>query len=302
MASLNIAFENQRTADFTPIQVTPNQTTLSGSVSLTGKGLHSGADTKVTIYPAPKDTGIIFSVGGEHIPAVAENVVDLSRGTTLGKNGRRVMTVEHLLSALYGKGVDNAIIDVDGGETPAIDGSAYAYSEAIDSAGVVELESPRRFIRLKEPICVQSGDSFIIAVPAPSFQVSYVLNYDHPMIGSQIRTYVLDESDYGAEIAPARTFVLYEEVAALLDQDLARGGTIDNVIVIWQDRLSSSLRFEDELVRHKILDIIGDFALCGGLVEAEVLAVKSGHRLNNEFARRIRQIVCEESGDSTCTK
>lgn len=263
------------------------QMTLANSVRLSGKGLHSGLETVVDIHPAPENTGIVFRHGMHSISGLASNVVDTSRGTTIGFNGFKVLTIEHLMAALRGTGIDNAYVEVVGGETPALDGSARLYIEAIESVGRTEQEAERNRINITEPICVRRKDSFILAVPASEMSITYVLNYDHPMIGSQTASYVLNEVDFGKQIAPARTFVLYEEVAGLLDRELARGGSIENVIVIWRDRMSSPLRFPDELVRHKVMDIIGDLALVGGVINADILAVKSGHALNVEFAKEV---------------
>ena len=263
------------------------QMTLANSVKLSGKGLHSGRETVVEIYPAPENTGIVFRHGLHMVSGIASNVIYTSRGTTIGFNGFRVLTVEHLMAALRGSGVDNAYVEVVGGETPALDGSAAPYMDAIGSVGLVEQDAERRCFTLTEPICVRRKDSFILAVPASEMSITYVMDYDHPMIGSQTSAYVLGKGDFAKEIAPARTFVLYEEVAGLLDRELAKGGNLDNVIVIWPDRMSSALRFPDELVRHKVMDIVGDLALVGGIVNAEILAVRSGHALNIEFAKQV---------------
>lgn len=271
----------------TILSVSGFQMTLADSVKLSGKGLHSGRETVVEIHPAPENTGIVFRHGMHMVSGIASNVIDTSRGTTIGFNGFRVLTVEHLMAALRGSGVDNAYVEVVGGETPALDGSAEPYVRAIESVGLVEQEAERRRITLTEPICVRRKDSFILAVPASEMSITYVMNYDHPMIGSQTSAYVPGEGDFAKEIAPARTFVLYEEVAGLLDRELAKGGNLDNVIVIWPDRMSCALRFPDELVRHKVMDIVGDLALVGGIVNAEILAVRSGHALNIEFAKQV---------------
>lgn len=263
------------------------QKTLASPVTLEGTGLHGGGKVRVVIHPAPEDTGIVFYDGGCEVPGVVFNVIDTSRGTTIGINGCRVRTIEHLMSALRGTGVDNAVVEVFGSETPALDGSAWPYVEAIDAVGLVVQESARKTISIDQPVCVQTNGSFILAVPAQELRITYVMSYDHPLIGSQTATYRLKEADFGTEIAPARTFVLYEEVAGLFESQLARGGSLDNVIVVWQDRMSSDLRFPDELVRHKLVDLVGDLALIGGLLHAEVLAVKSGHTLNIKFASEV---------------
>jgi len=271
------------------------QKTLADTVVLYGTGLHSGRDTSVTIHPAPVDSGILFTDGKHTVEGIAANVVDTSRGTTIGFNGTRIRTVEHLMAALRGTGIDNAVIEVSGEETPALDGSALPYVEAFKKVGAVDLGVERRPVVLEEPVWVSSNGSFILAVPAPRLSITYVMAYDHPLIGRQTATYVLREGDFADEIAPARTFVLYEEVAGLLESELARGGSLDNVIVIWPDRMSSELRFPDELARHKVVDLVGDLALTGGLLQAEVLAVKSGHSLNIEFANAVNSHLAHSS-------
>lgn len=295
MEMTTLSIENEVIAACRPLSETPHslQSTLMSSVKLTGTGLHSGGETRVIIHPAPENTGIMFRRDSSCVAGLACNVTDTSRGTTIGENGATILTVEHLMAALRGRGVDNAVIEVSGPELPALDGSARPYVEAIDSVGLAEQSVYRNAIILKEPVWVQGKDSFVLAVPAPYLQITYVLNYDHPMIGSQTATYVFKESDFGQEIAPARTFVLYEEVAGLLDRNLARGGSLDNAIVIYRDHMSSELRFPDELVRHKVMDLVGDVALVGGLLQAEILAVKSGHRLNVEFAREVSRVIAE---------
>ena len=294
MVMLNIDGRTPSASEARRAAAASMQTTLADAVKLSGKGLHSGGDTSVFIHPAPENTGVMFRNGAQRIRGLAANVVDTSRGTTIGVNGSRVRTVEHLMAALRGSGVDNAFVEVVGPETPALDGSALPYVEAIDSVGLAELEARRRTIAITEPIHVQEEDSFILAVPAPRLSITYVMNYDHPMIGSQSATYVTNRDDFAGEIAPARTFVLYEEVVGLLDNDLARGGSLDNVIVVWRDRLSSELRFPDELARHKLMDLVGDLSLVGGFLQAEVLAVKSGHTLNVEFARSVSRAVANQ--------
>jgi UDP-3-O-acyl N-acetylglucosamine deacetylase len=266
------------------------QMCLAERVQLSGTGLHSGAECIVTVHPAEESTGILFREGSHCVPGDAFHVVDTSRGTSLGFNGTRIRTVEHLMAALRGVGIDNAVVEVSGAELPALDGSALPYCDAFMAAGLVEQTANRTPVKIDEPVCVRQNGSFILAIPASELRLTYVMNYDHPLIGSQSATYVLREWDFAQEIAPARTFVLYEEVAGLLDNDLARGGSFDNAIVLWQDRMSSKLRFKDELVRHKVMDLIGDLSLVGGLLQAEVVAVKSGHALNVEFAREVKRV------------
>ncbi len=254
---------------------------------ISGTGLHSGDNAVVVLHPAEVDTGIVFGGSGERVAGIAANVVETSRGTTLGRNGTRFRTVEHLMAALHGLGIDNSYVEVQGSEMPALDGSSMPYVEAISSAGTITLDKPRNVLRLKEPVWIKRSGSFILAVPSDRLKITYVMSYKHPLIGTQTATFVITESNFKRKIAPARTFVMYEEIAGLISQELAKGGSLQNAIVVWQDRLSSDLRFPDELARHKVLDLVGDMALVGGKFAAEIVAVKSGHAMNVEFARKL---------------
>ncbi|HOM72306.1 MAG TPA: UDP-3-O-acyl-N-acetylglucosamine deacetylase [Armatimonadota bacterium] len=269
------------------------QRTLAERVTISGTGLHSGDRCVVVLHPAQADSGIISARNGERVQGIAENVVETARGTTIGQNGSRIRTIEHLMAALHGLGIDNACIEVQGSELPALDGSSMPYVEAILSIGTVDLKKPRSLLRLKEPVYLRSNGSFILAVPSNQPKFTYVLRHEHPLIGSQSATCVLTETNFSRDIAPARTFVMYEEIAGLISQHLAKGGSFDNAIVVWQDRTSSDLRFPDELARHKLLDLIGDVALVGGRLMADILAVKSGHALNVEFARMLTEHISD---------
>jgi len=263
------------------------QQTLARQVKISGTGLHSGDLCEVILHPAEDNAGIVFMGNGERVAGLAVNVVETARGTTIGFNCKRFRTVEHLMAALHGLGIDNLYVEVHGPEMPALDGSSMPYVEAILSAGAVKLTQPRNLLKLASPVYVKRNDSFILAVPSDTFKITYVLKYEHPMIGSQTATFEISEDGFARDIAPARTFVMYEEIAALISQQLAKGGSIENAIVVWQDRFSSDLRFNNELVRHKVLDLIGDLALVGGKFSAEIIAVKSGHALNVEFAQEL---------------
>ena len=269
----------------------PNeQRTLKSAVKLSGHGLHSGDMCEVTIQPAGADSGIVFVQDGCLIPGVVASVVGLARGTTVGSNGGEIMTVEHLMAALRGSGVDNAIVEVRGSETPALDGSAGPFVDAIREVGTEAQGKPRRVYRLRERVSIEANGGCIVASPSQFLKISYALDYDHPMIGAQTVVFTFDEGAFQDEIAPARTFVLYEEVAGLLADRLAQGGSPSNTVVVWRDHLSSALRFSDEFARHKILDIIGDLALIGGELRADIVAVKSGHALNIQLARKVSEI------------
>jgi UDP-3-O-[3-hydroxymyristoyl] N-acetylglucosamine deacetylase len=265
------------------------QRTLKNSVTISGTGLHSGDKAVVTIHPATVNAGIVFGGNGSEVRGLVSNVVDTSRGTTLGSNGTRVRTVEHLLAALRGTGVDNAFVEVQGPEMPALDGSALGFVEAIGSVGTIEQPEPKTVMTLSEPIWVRANGSYILAVPSSRLRITYIMRYEHPLIGSQSVRFVLQEKQFAKNIAPARTFVLYEELAGLKSQQLARGGSIQNAIVVWRDRVSSDLRFRDEFARHKVLDLVGDMTLLGEELRADIVAVKSGHALNVEFVRQVRE-------------
>jgi len=193
------------------------------------------------------------------------------------------------MAALRGTGIDNAFVEVQGSEMPALDGSALPFVQAISLVGAFEQREKRAVMGLAEPVWVKANGSFILAVPSKCLRITYVMRYEHPMIGSQFVRFVLHEKRFARDIAPARTFVLYEELPELKSQQLARGGSLTNAIVVWRDRMSSDLRFRDELARHKVLDLLGDLALLGEELRADIVAVKSGHALNVEFVRKVRE-------------
>lgn len=268
-----------------------NQRTLRSAVRVEGVGVHTGKRSRVTVQPAQENTGITFLASGQQIPALAEYVVGTDRCTTLGRDGVRVMTVEHLLSALAGMGVDNALIEVEGEEIPVLDGSAMPWVERFREAGLVEQAAPRPRVRLAQPVSVMAGDRGLWAVPHPERMLIAAVHYAHPLVGTQVAWFPLDKIDYSEEIAPARTFGFWEEVEALLARGKALGGSLDNALVIFPDRYSTPLRFPDEVLRHKVLDLLGDLALVGAQVEALLVAVKPSHTLNTAFAIALRQTI-----------
>ncbi len=270
------------------------QCTLADSVYVEGVGVHTGRHARVTVRPADADSGIVFCVDGKRIPALAEYVVATDRCTTLGVNGVRVMTVEHLMSALAGLGVDNAEIVVDGEEIPVLDGSGLAWAKRFHEAGIRELQAERRRVPLARPVSVMAGDRGIWAMPHPERLLIATVRFEHPLVGTQVAWFDLDKIDYLEEIAPARTFGFWEEVEALLARGKALGGSLENALVIFPDRYSAPLRFPDEVLRHKVLDLIGDIALVGAQVEALFVAIKPSHALNTAFALALRQTILGE--------
>ncbi len=269
------------------------QHTLAKPSSLEGMSLHTGEKVTLTLQPAPVDFGFKFRrmdlADQPFIPASVEKVQKVERSTTIAEGGVNVHTVEHVLSALTGMGVDNAIIEMNANEPPIADGSALPYVELIKKAGIVAQDAPRRVFELREPIYLESRDgSLLTIVPDKKFRISCT------HVGPQGRTTQffsteINPETYEKEIAAARTFVFYEDIAPLLEKGLIKGGTLESAVVIRGDTALSKhpLRFEDEFVRHKILDIIGDLSLFGRRIMGHVIAVRPGHGPNTELARAI---------------
>jgi len=261
------------------------QTTLAESVEARGIGLHTAVPVQVRLMPAPPDTGYVFrrtDLGGFEIPATVESVAHCSYATTLMRTGVMLSTVEHLLSALRGCGVDNAYIEVDNLEVPIMDGSAEAFAEMIESAGLVDQPTARRALLVREKVSAVSGNRSITIEPADAYEIDCVIDFPHPLIGVQHRSVTLDNGSFAREIASARTFGFIEEVEALRRANLIRGGSLDNAIVLTRDGMlnETGLRWSDEFVRHKILDIIGDLALLSMPLLGRVTAERSGHLLH----------------------
>ena len=261
------------------------QTTIGQPFHAQGAGLHSASPVQVTVSPAPAYTGYLFrrtDLNDFEIPASPQFVSHVSYATTLMKSGVMISTVEHLLSALLGCGVDNAIIQVDSLEVPILDGSSRQWVELIEQAGIVELPAPRAFLRVLKRIEVRDKNRVMSIEPAEEFRISCEIDFNHPMIGVQHREIRFGVGDYAREIAPARTFGFVHELELLRQSGLARGGSLENAIALTPDGILNPdpLRFPDEFVRHKILDIIGDLALAGMPILGHVRASRSGHGLH----------------------
>ncbi len=261
------------------------QTTLAAAVDASGIGLHTAVPVTVRLMPAPPDTGYVFrrtDLGGFEIPATVESVAHCSYATTLMRTGVMLSTVEHLLAALRGCGIDNAYIEVDNLEVPIMDGSAEAFAEMIESAGVIEQPLARRALLVRERVSAVSGNRSITIEPADAYEIDCTIDFSHPLIGLQHRSLTLDNGSFARDIASARTFGFIEEVEALRRANLIRGGSLDNAIVLTKHGMlnETGLRFADEFVRHKILDIIGDLALLGMTLLGRVRAERSGHLLH----------------------
>lgn len=258
------------------------QTTLGAAAETDGIGLHTGVQVKVRLLPAPPDTGYVFrrtDLGGFEIPATVESVAHCGYATTLMRTGVMLSTVEHLLAALRGLGVDNVFIEVDNLEIPILDGSAEVFAEMIERAGIVEQPLARRALLVRERVRFEQGNRRISVEPADSYQIDCLIDFPHPMIGVQRFSLELNDGAFSREIAAARTFGFSAEIEELQRSNLIRGGSLDNAIVLTPEGMmnQTGLRFRDEFVRHKILDIIGDLALLGMPILGKVKAERSGH-------------------------
>ncbi len=299
------------------------QRTIAKKVSMKGTGLHTGTECKLTFKPAPENHGIKFvraDLGGKpEIPAIADNVVDVSRGTTIGIGEAKVHTVEHVLAAIVGLQIDNIIIEVVGIEPPVGDGSSLRFCEALQKAGFEQQSVPKDYLIIDQTIMHHEDDNQIdiVALPLDNYRVTVMVDYQNPALGSQ-HTGLFDlEKEFEKEFAPARTFCFLSEVEELANQNLIKGGDLNNAIVILDHELNKKeyksltsrlglkeemfagdngilnnkkLRFKNEPVRHKLLDLMGDLALIGAPIKAQILAARPGHKANVEFAKQVRKL------------
>jgi UDP-3-O-[3-hydroxymyristoyl] N-acetylglucosamine deacetylase len=272
------------------------QQTIRRPVSLSGIGLHSGEPSSIVLSPAAADTGILFrGPDGTLIPANAEHVVDSRSATTLGAYGVRIRTVEHLMAALAALGIDNLLVDVGGPEVPAADGSAKPFVDLLRSAGRVSLPVERQPLILREPIRVGDGQRWLEATPAESLRISYTLDNSHPVIGLQVASFEITEPVFADEVAGARTYGFLKDVPMMRQNGLARGGSLDNAVVVGKRIvLNDRLRFPDEFVRHKILDLAGDLHLLGRPVVGHVVGRNAGHALNYQLVVAIQKVMAAE--------
>ena len=300
------------------------QQTLKGPISFSGKGLHTGVEVTMTVNPAGVDNGIVFRridvEGTPLVPALCDNVTDTSRGTTIESNGVKVSTIEHIMSALWTLGVDNALIDIDAAEAPIMDGSAREYAEKIVATGLVEQDADRKYYQVTEKMVYTIPDKgvSIILYPDEEFSASVHVDYNSKVIGNQYATFLPDD-DYAAKIAPCRTFVFLHELEPLFKMNLIKGGDLDNAIVVVENPVSDEqlthlkqifhkedicitggylnnleLRFTNELARHKLLDLLGDLALLGMRIKGRVWASRPGHFANTEFMKQLRRTIRKE--------
>lgn len=270
------------------------QRTIASRGSVAGRGLHTGRQSKVTFRPAPPDSGIVFLVGGRssprHIQAGIGKVVETSHGTTLEDGGERVHTVEHLLAAACGLGIDNLLIEFEGNESPVMDGSALPFALCIERCGIVEQDARRRPFTPDRPVFLSFEDAEIVVLPDKVLRTSFFIDYNHPALSPQFLSLVVDSRTFLEELAPARTFCLLSWVESLRQSGLIRGGSFENAIVVGDQGILNEepLRFEDEFVRHKIVDLIGDLALLGRPLIAHVIAFKTGHKTHVDLVKELK--------------
>jgi UDP-3-O-[3-hydroxymyristoyl] N-acetylglucosamine deacetylase len=267
------------------------QRTLRRSITCAGIGLHSGKKVTLSLKPAPADFGIRFrraDLGGVEVPARVTHVGGINLATGLARDAVKVDTVEHLLSALVSLGVDNVVIELSSAEVPIMDGSAAPFVYLIHEAGIKRLPNARRYLKVLHPMSLSHGDKRIALYPSDHFKVTYSIAFDHPLLRHQSRTLRITEESFVDDIAPARTFGFLKEVEVMRQQGLALGGSLENAVVIGDTAvLNNALRFDDEFVRHKILDVIGDMALVGYPIIGHLVAHRGGHRLHTEFAAMV---------------
>ena len=268
------------------------QTTLKKSISTDGIGLHTGVAVNLTLKPAPENTGYVFvrkDLDNFEIPASVEYISHCSYATTLLRKGVMLSTCEHLLSALRGSNVDNCFIELDNIEIPIMDGSSENWLELIEKAEIIEQNAPRRFLKIKEKVVFESGDRKMSIEPSDKFEIDCVIDFPHPFINTQTFHFELNNGSFGRDIGSARTFGFTTEIEMLRKANLALGGSLDNAIVLTPDGMlnETPLRFHDEFVRHKILDIIGDFALLGMPFLGKLTAEKSGHSVHASLMSKL---------------
>ena len=268
-----------------------HEQTIRSSVECKGVGLHSGAPVHLRILPAPSGSGIVFrrtDLDDFEIEAGSRNVARVSYATSLMKKGVLISTTEHLLSAFIGAGIDNAIVELDNLELPILDGSARPFVEMIHRAGIRKQRLARTYLRIRREFELREGDKFIAVYPSETYSVSYTINFPHPMIGKEEFRVDLSDGNYLADIAPARTFGFVHEADMLRQQGLIRGASTDNAIVLTREGIMNPpLRFRDEFVRHKVLDLIGDLALLGKQILGNVVADRAGHAMHTALVSRL---------------
>lgn len=288
------------------------QRTLRDSISCTGIGLHSGKKVRMTIKPAPPDTGIQFIrkdlPGDNIIKAHFDNVINTTMCTIIGNNGNHVSTIEHLMAAFFGFGIDNAQVEIDGPEVPIMDGSAAPFIFLIKSTGIKEQRTPKKFIVIKKTFNIQEGNRSITIKPSKELKISFTIDFHHPLINNQQYDFSFSGKGFMDKLSRARTFGFLKDIETLREAGLAKGGSLDNAIVIDDFRVlnEDGLRYHDEFVRHKILDFLGDIAVIGAPIIGHFIVKRSGHSLNHAMLKKLssnkkywKKVTMEEPGKTT---
>ncbi len=286
------------------------QRTIKTSASFVGIGLHTGKKTTVTFNPAQENTGYVFIrsdlPGRPRVAAHVNNVSleDIVRQTALGKGEVQIQTVEHILAALVGLGIDNVEIEVNSNEPPVGDGSAQPFVETLTKAGIETQQAKRNYLELKEPVWMLDDGVELAALPCPRLEVTFKIDYDHPAVGIRSASFLITEDIFREKIAPARTFCFLKDVEAIRKAGLIRGGGLENAIVVGEEGIMNpeGLRYPDEICRHKILDVLGDIAMLGMPIKAHIIAVRSGHAYNVRFVKKILEACGVQQGDSAQVK
>lgn len=267
------------------------QRTIKNEVSFEGIGLHTGRYARVTLKPASRDNGITFIRSDKNtvIKAHVGSVIDTAFATTIGQDGAKIRTVEHIMAALAGLGIDNIFVDVDGPEIPILDGSSTELISIILQAGIAKQGKKRPYLRIKRPIIFDDGNSKVAALPYEGRRITYSIFFNHYGFGEQRLSIEINEETFAREIAPARTFGFLKDIEYLRTNGLAKGGSLENAIILGENGVlnSSGLRFKDEFVRHKVLDSIGDLAILGFPIYGHIIANKSGHSTNIKFLKKL---------------
>jgi len=267
------------------------QRTIKNEVSFEGIGLHTGRHAKVVLKPASRDTGITFIRSDKNtvIKAHVGSVIDTAFATTIGQDGAKIRTVEHIMAALAGLGIDNIVIDVTGPEIPILDGSSTELINILLRAGIAKQGKKRPYLRIRRPIIFDDGNSKVAALPYDGRRITYSIYFNHYGFGEQRLSLEINEESFAREIAPARTFGFLKDIEYLRTNGLAKGGSLDNAIILGENGVlnSSGLRFKDEFVRHKVLDSIGDLAILGFPIYGHIIANKSGHSANIKFLKKL---------------
>ncbi|MCG2676181.1 bifunctional UDP-3-O-[3-hydroxymyristoyl] N-acetylglucosamine deacetylase/3-hydroxyacyl-ACP dehydratase [bacterium] len=272
------------------------QRTIKKEINYSGIGLHTGKRVKITFKPAPVDSGVRFVrvdlEGKPQIAAEVSKVIKASRETSIGEGEVKVQSIEHILAALAGLRIDNLEIEIDSDELPAADGSTLPFVQVLKEAGVVEQEKERKYLKLKEAVSYAKENVYLIALPNEELKVSYTIDFDHPVLRTQFASFIMSEDTFTKEIAPARTFGFESEVRELREKGLIKGGSLENAVVIGEKGILNKepLRFSDEFVRHKILDLLGDLYLIGAPIKAHIIALKSGHEANVRLVKKIHNL------------